>query len=223
MMNTPIFNQADPKWADKKLLPTNLTMRRWGCYITSLSSMLHNFAKELDPGQVLDKLIEVNGISTDGLLTYDGVMRAFPDLYFNTRAYTSNDPSAHLQKMPVDVALDRVARLLYLGQPTILCVDNLYNDRIPDHAILATDTKRNLGKITDFRVMDPDGGHDRWFSEKYGPLRENLYGYVSIIGPPVWFPEDSDPKAGSALWKAAEIKQGHSVETYAREILDTLL
>lgn len=219
------YNQGDPRWRDKKLSPSALTMGGYGCYITSFTMALHNFAISLDPGQVLEKLIAKNGLNYDGFLTYDGVMRAFPAVYFNERVYTTNDPSSNGLEMRPEIAIKKVRRLLDLGQPTILCVDNQGNDGVPDHAILAKDYLVNpMGSVTDFRIHDPDGGRELWFTEKYGPVLTKLYGYVSLIGPPIAFPDQStDQEDGGALWKASQVRRGINVGTYSKEIMDNLL
>ena len=224
-MNIPVFSQQDPKWRDKKLSPSNLSMSSHGCYITSLTMAMHNFSIKLTPGEVLDKLVAANGLNGDGLLTYDGVMRAFPKLYFHNRIYTTNDPSSNGFEMQIDVALEKVVRLLDLGQPTILCVDNVLHDGIPDHAVVAVDYMfGNNGVFLDFKIHNPDGGKEQWFSERYGDPKKFLYGYVTIIGSPISFPDQSKyQKEGTALWKAAMVKKGIDVQTYVNEIIENLL
>jgi hypothetical protein len=206
-------------------------MANSGCFITSFTQALPNWAvlnddgTSLTPGQVLDRLIAVNGLSIDGQLSYDGVMRAFPSLYFHDRLYTTNCPGKNTLLTQTDAVIAKVRRLLDCGQPTILAVDNLNADGIPDHSVLACDYLTGPdGKVTDFRLHDPDGGRDILFSSRYGDIRTKLYGAVIIIGPPVAFPDQStDKEDGVALWKATQIRRGINVATYAKELIDTLL
>lgn len=224
-MNIPIFAQQDPKWRDKKLSPSNLEMGGYGCYLTSLTMAMHNFSIKLNPGEVLDKLIAANGLNSDGLLTYQGVMTAFKDLYFHERVYTTNDPSSNGMEMQIDVAMEKVVRLLDLGQPTILCVDNVLHDGIPDHAVVAVDYEfgRN-GVFLDYKIHNPDMGKVQWFSERYGDPKKFLYGYVAIIGAPIAYLDQSRFQGfGTALWKAAMVKKGVNVATYSKEIIENML
>lgn len=231
MMSVSLFNQWSGFWAALRLTPSNWTMANSGCYITSLTMALPNWAilredgTELNPGEVLEKLIASNSLNADGFLTYDGMMAAFPSLYFHDRIYTSNDPRNNGLEMRAETALKRIRRQLDLGQPTILCVDNLGNDGIPDHAVLAVDYIMGANDVpVDFIIHDPDGGKKLQFTEKYGTPLTKLYGYISIIGPPIEFPTQStDKEDGHAAWKAAMVRKGINVKTYSKEILDALL
>ena len=224
MLNLPVYNQGDELWRNRRMAPSQYTIGQAGCYITSFTMSLHNFAINLTPGQVLDRLIAVNGLNNEGLLTYDGMMRAFPSVFFYDRVNTTNDPSSNGVEMRADVAIRKVRRLLDLGQPTILCVDNLGNDGYPDHAVIAKDYKLSGSEVIDFRIHDPDGGKELWFTEKYGPLMTKLYGYVALVGPPINFPDQStDQEDGGALWKASQVRRGINVGTYTKEIMDNLL
>ena len=219
MIKTITYSQQWSEWGNLLMKPTNLAMRGWGCYITSLSMKLCQ-----SPKNVLEQLIDVGGINDGGLMTYDGVEEAFPKVHFKERVYTDNDPDKNRVKMDIDCAVNKVRRYLDLGQATILCVDNVGNDGIPDHAILAYDYILDGDEVIDFKVLDPDCGINRTFTSKYGNLRDNLYGYVGIISPPDSFPDQSKfSRLGGAFWKAAEIADGKHVETYAREILDSFL
>lgn len=209
MITLPAYSQLEPKWGAKRI-PTKagtITMSSDGCYVTSLTMLLANYAIYLDPGQCLDKLIGVSAFLENGFLTYDGVMRAFPDVIFSERVYTKNDPSKNIVKIETAVAIEKVKRYLRLGQPVILCVDNLYNDRIPDHAVVLYDYDG-----LHFWIHDPDGGKTIAFDLKYGDPMTNLYGYIALIGPPINFPKDGLPGFGQALWKMAKFKKENGSE-----------
>ena len=231
MMKTQNFNQWDQRWGQKRLSPSSWTMANSGCFITSLTNALPNFSivkadgSPFDPGEVLDRLIAVDGLDAGGQMTYEGIMRAFPALYFHDRIYTTNDPRNNGVEMKSDVAIKKVRRLLDVGQPTILAVDNIGNDGWPDHAVLAKDYVLDAsGTVVDFKISDPDGGRDITFTSKYGPLLTKLYGFVILVGPPIEFPDAStDQEEGMGLWKSAQIRQGKNVATYSKELIDSIL
>lgn len=209
MLIIETYAQQDKRWGNLELVP-GYPMSRWGCFVTSLAMKLR-----LTPDKVLDKLKEYDGIDPQGMMTYDGVQKAFPEVHFIERVYTKDDPSRNFLKMETKAALDKVRRYLDLGQAVVLCVDNVGDDGIPDHAVLA----HGYGG-DDFRIKDPDHGRDIWLSEKYG----KVYGYVGLVSPPDSYPDGSPYKnLGGAFWKAAEIRAGRNVSTYSREIVDSFL
>lgn len=227
MMSVALYSQLDPKWGSK-VIPTSqgkITMSSHGCFITSVSMALANYAVYDEPGTVLDKLIAVNGLTLDGLLSYDGLERAYPQLIYYERVYTTNDKSANLIKMQVATAIERVKKLLKLGQPVVLCVDGPDPDRNPDHAVICKDFSE--GK---FKIHDPNGGKDITFDERYGDPLTNLYGYVAIIGPPIGFPKDGLPGEGQSLWKLAKFRKDNGqalkkliTPNYLSEAIDSLI
>jgi len=220
MMNIPVYNQLDPRWANKVMAPSSLLLGPFGCYVTCVAMALHNYAKPFDPGQLCDKLIENDGFTKDGLLKYDGIENAFPDVLFYERGYTTNDPGRSTQKTRIETALGKIRTLIRYGMPTILAVDNAKNDGIPDHAVLAVECADDM---SDLRIHDPDGGRDILFSQKYGNPRENLHGWIGIIGSPIEVPEGGDSKLGQVTFKLAQARKGILVNQRVKEALDTLL
>ncbi len=232
MIRAAIYNQWGQPYSSKKLLPASVTIGSHGCFMTSLTMALPNFGivrptdgTFFDPGEVRDKLVAAYGFNAEGFLTYDGVERAFPMLHFYDRLYTDNDPRNNGAEIRAAAALKKVRRLLDLGQPTILAVDNIGNDGYPDHAVLAVDyTLGPDGLVKDFLIHDPDGGKVINFTSKYGPPLTKLYGMVVIIGSPIEYPAQStDKEDGASLWMAAEIKKGMNVNTHARTLVDSFL
>lgn len=241
MIRTSRWNQWGQSWSNMKLVDDKpMTLGSDGCYITSLTMGLPNRGilnpdgSFMNPGQVLNRLKAVGGLNNDGLLTYDGVERAFPQLSFYDRIYTTNDPSSGGSEMQASVAIMKVKRLLELGQPTILCVDNLKNDGIPDHAVLAHDFV-SLGQDKyDFLINDPDGGKQMYFTSKYGDPMTKLYGYVAIIGQagdlPSWSTEGSESAAIAKISAVKEIiermpysEENRLLKMYSKEAIDALL
>lgn len=222
MIDLPIYKQGDPRWSAKPLGTSTAHMGDSGCFVTSLAMATYNFGISDDPGETVDRLNAVNAFTPEGFLTYTGVMAAFPALYFNERVYTTNTPDANLVKMEINAAIAKVRRGLRLGQPVMLSVDLIGNDRNQDHCILAVGDA-TADDSPDFWIQDPAFGDRIRFKTRYGDPRTKLYGYISIIGPPISFPVDGDPLAGQALWKATQIAKNQNAQVYAREIVATLL
>ena len=211
------YNQWGQPWSGKRLGSWGLTVGRYGCYATSIAALIKNYAIADDPGELVDKLNAIVGFDPGGLVKYDSVMRAYPQLYFNERVYTTNDPSNNVQKMDIKVAINRIQHLMKMGFPSILCVDNVLNDGIPDHAVVCVEAPYDLSK---WKIMNPDGGKIENFKERYGDVEKFLYGFVSIVGPPV---ESEMGGFGTAAWKISQAKKGISPNQYLSEALDNLL
>jgi hypothetical protein len=218
MFNIPQYSQFDQRWKDKLLGESTLNLGGFGCYLTALTMKLKTHAVDLNPGEACERMNRYNGFDKSGLMTYDGVERAWPQLLFHERGYTTNDPSNNIRKTDIKVAIDKIFKLAMLGQPVILCVDNMYNDGIPDHAILLVPEKAG-----DWTIHDPDGGKKIKFQDKYGDPMQKLYGWVSIIGPPTEFPDDSKAGLGQAFYKLAQAKKGVNVSLNVKEAFDTFL
>lgn len=205
MILLPEFRQGAEPWASRRIGTYNgqvMTLANGGCFITTMCMIAWNSAIQLDPGQFLDRLEDENALLDDGTMTYDGLMRAFPRLLFHERVYTTNDVG-NFQKMTVDSALQRIRRLIRLGQPVGITVDAVGNDRRYDHIVAAYDNTPD----GDFLIIDPAYGYKTKFSERYGRPETGVMGYVSIIGQSLQYPDDGDPKAGQALTKMAEIRR----------------
>lgn len=223
MMSCPIYDQGDPKWGSSPIAG-GVTLASHGCFITSLAMALGNFAVDASPQQALDALKAAGGIMPDGQMTYDGVMRAWPQVTFRERVYTTCDVvHTNTSRMEINVALSRIRKHLKLGQPVILAVDCVGRDGIADHAVLAVDSLTD-----DFIIHDPWQGKRLKFTERYGPIGRGVYGYVSLIGPPIGFPEpDGMPSEGQAAWKMTQALKlmglTHKARMYVKESIDHLL
>ena len=216
MIQLPNYRQGDAQWGSKIMSPSNLDMANYGCFVTSLSMMIANYAINKNPGEVCDALIKVNGFDQWGMLQHDAIGKAFPGVYFKERVYTTDDPRTNLQRVNVDVARARIKRLLSLGQPVLLTVDAQQNDKIADHAIVAIDT----AGADDFVILDPWYGEKTLYSKRY----VNLYGYLAYLGSPINFPDFwGEPKIGQAVYKLIQAKKGVNKDMNISEALDVLL
>jgi hypothetical protein len=81
--------------------------------------------------------------------------------------------------------------------------------------------------LTAWKIINPDGGKVQNFQDKYGPVEQNLYGYVSFIGSPLTATKDIDE--GIGVWKAKTIERAvasgdyKTAQVYAKELVDSLL
>jgi hypothetical protein len=79
------FSQRDPKWAEKGLGTSGLTMGRYGCTTTCISDLSTYFGKAYDPGQVCDYIKYTSqGLVIWGSCKFDGYK-------FERREYGRND------------------------------------------------------------------------------------------------------------------------------------
>lgn len=224
------YNQADPAWGSQFLGHTVSTMRRYGCYTTFAASVLagtfHQRNKEsqpVTPGDLCTMLNAIGGYNGDQI-GWNSVQRLYPDCSLWAAGYTSNMKGNNITKVDIVTALGRVARACRLGQGVGLCVDRVTNDLVvPDHIVALVHAPENP---MDWMIMDPDGGQVMRFYDRYGLPRDGVYGYRIMAGPPTEFPDyatEQDKSDGIAFWKAVEVARGQNVQTYAKEIAQSLM
>lgn len=177
-----------------------------GCLVTAICSGLTNYAidraetdGDITPGELCDRIISKNGFTASGDLLLDSIRAIFPQVHLLERQWTTNYPGGEVSKMNIDTALVRIRRLLSLGQPVMLHVDAVGNDKRPDHFVVAYDS-------TSFWVIDPWDGKRLRFSERYGDPSKGIFGYVAYVGPAIAYDIDGDNRAGTALWKLLEYR-----------------
>lgn len=219
-MNIPIYNQYDVRWRDVIMEPSGLNLRRWGCFTTAIAMALHNYAIKIDPGEFCKLLVKNNGYTDDGMIKYDGIERAIHQVSFYERGYTSNIKDNRTSKTEISTAIKKIQKLVRFGMPTLLAVDNVYADDIPDHAVLLVDAPDNLD---DWVIHDPDGGNRILFKDKYGNPMDKIFGWVALIGTPVEVPEGGDSTLAQVTSKLSQAKKGINPELMVREALDMLL
>ena len=60
------YSQRDPKWANKKMLPSALRLHDFGCTTTAIADLSTYFGDNLNPAQVCDKV----KYTKDGLIIW---------------------------------------------------------------------------------------------------------------------------------------------------------
>jgi hypothetical protein len=230
MITLPDYNQYDPKWKDKPLGSSLFKMGDSGCYVTTFASILAGSFKKknasgqpLTPGDLCDMLNANNGFTAEGQMIWGILEKLFPDLLMYKACYSTNAGYSNVSKVMVEKVIGDIKRSVALGIPIGIIVDNLYNDKIPDHIVACFDAPDNLA---DWMIMDPDSGRTMRFVDKYGSPMTGVMGFRQVIGPPTSFPSYSgsfEASAGAAAWKAAQVYKGKNVQVYSKEILDSLM
>jgi hypothetical protein len=179
MLNMPAFCQYDTTWKDKVMTPGSWTLGRMGCLVTALASGIHNYAIELNPGQLCDKLVTAGAFMPSSDLTWSGFERAFPRFKVVERDDTTANTFHDANPVVVTEAVARVRRCVRRGQVVVMNVDNVGNDGVADHWVLLVNDQMD--------IMNPDGGRVEPFSLKYGDSLKGLKGFAVVAGTPGWF------------------------------------
>jgi hypothetical protein len=176
----------------------------------------HNTGHNLDPRGMRDALAANDALTDGGEVWWMSLTKALKGVHFRGRNSTQNEPDPCHQVMVTDEAIRRVNRLIELGCPIPVNVDNIGHDGRPDHWVLMVS---RFGEADN--MLDPAGDLTT-FEGKYGDPKDALYGYAAIVGPQLYYPEDSDKPAGTALWKLIEYGKYGTVN-YLPEAIDHLL
>lgn len=212
------FNQQDTKWGSKIMRPSVLNMAQWGCLVTAFCMGAKNYAISDDPGLMCDKF-SANGVFDNlGNFIQPNISRVYPHVFHKERIITTVEPNPQLQKMLIDVALARIRRYIDLGQPVMLNVDLVDQDKNADHWVVAYGHTDN-----DFIINDPAFGDMRSFRSRYGEPKTAIYGFSAFIGQPIEFPASGSPGAGQALAKLAEAKAGFAVQQNINGAIDAII
>lgn len=216
------YVQNDPRWASYPLGTEGRTVGSHGCTCTDLCNALANYAVAETPRTVVQKLTAQGGIMPSGDLLWASVERVWPSVTFYWRQYTSLEGPMYANRQNLDAAIARIRKLIRRGQPVLINVDAIGNDRQTDHWILGVDVDADGEVVVDC----PWRGDRTRFSVHYRSMREGIYGYTVLIGAPISYVSSSsggDIDIGSGLFKAAQIWRGRNVATYSKELIDTLL
>jgi hypothetical protein len=159
---------------------------------------------DVDPGVFIDRMNAHGGYDEGGQLRWWVLEQLWPGVELVGSAWTKNHPGANLSKLEVLTAIDHIQKNNRRGQIVGICVDNAYNDKYPDHIVLAVETPDDLNEWT---IMDPDGGRIIKFKDKYVSPLTGVYGYRILAGTPANFPPDATPSdvdAGTAIGLATD-------------------
>lgn len=228
MITVPTFNQGDSRWRDKPLGTSGMSMWNAGCFDSTTAVMLNNYGYAVNPGQLCDALNAaqpIMGFDPDGLERWNVVEALFPNVVmtdsFNTTLQPGND-----QHVQMDTALKRIARAVRIGMVVGVCVwiKNGLNTGKPNHIVALVDAP-DSGPWT---YHDSNGGKVGQFTpgSQFGTPDQAIYGARILVGSPTSFPDystDADKEDGQACFKASQVMRGRNVQTYSKEIVDSLL
>jgi len=228
------YKQNDPRWAGKLLGDSGLAIGRYGCYTAVSAAILAGTYKvknrkgePLTPGDLCDMLSVIGGYNENGQIMWWALARLFPECKLWTGAWTSAlraGQNGNFQVVDQGAALENVKEALRAGIGIGICVDAVLGDDVkPDHIVALVHAPNDP---SEWLIMDPITGRFDRFMERYGDPRSGVLGYRVISGPPTEFPPYStsdDQDDGIAFWKAVQIADGKNVETYARELAETIM
>lgn len=202
MITLPVYNQGDVQWRDKLLGTSGRKMWSDGCYVTTTASILASHMVMVNghfitPGELCEKLNAApNGFDPDGQLGWDAIYKLFPTCKMVKSCWTTNVAFQNISKTQVSKAIDDIKQAVRMGFPIGICVDLVGSDKFPDHIVACKDAPDDLNE---WKIMDPDGGRDIKFKDRYGSPLTGVMGYRLLVGPPVMFPDyatPSDQRAG---------------------------
>ncbi len=177
-----LYSQWDDRWA-KNLLGFNtdpkFNMYNYGCYVTAWAMVCRYYGKEVDPGQLNQKLKDLGPKKgfDGGNYVPGGVHLLYGDIK-ETRTAT---PSA-----VTDAQLGEIRTAIDNGYPVICGIDvNPRTVAYDSHFVVLVDYNPN--EENDFTIADPLGGKLRSLKDYLGWLvpgvRNTIYSYVITSGP----------------------------------------
>jgi len=186
MIKLSSLQQADPRWGSKSLGGSALTIASDGCTLTSLTMAMQNWAINLRPDEVEAKLRAVGGFE-NGRIIWTKIPIAFPELVFHFRWDTTNNPSQSIfSKISPEAALDKIKRLIQLGQPVLLQVSNGI------HWVLGFE-------VNCMMIMDPLRVGPRPYAQDYGDILKTLWGFSIVLGTSVEVDDTGDARTANGF------------------------
>ena len=110
MIPVTTFSQRDPKWANKKLGFSNLTIGNYGCTLTCLSSLISYVYQETYKPDKVNELLKNANAYVGALVLWSRIPLAFNKVKFIKRVYSYNNLETsyyvYVRKMPVLVEVN---------------------------------------------------------------------------------------------------------------------
>lgn len=163
-------SQRDPRWKDKKLGNSSLTLGYFGCAVSAVSMLLSGHGYPETPESLNDKLKKVGGFM-DAAIVWASVVNVCPAARFKNLVICRD----------TDAPIDAIAASIEAGQPVLLEVDYSPEKGLQTHWVVAY--KKN-GK--DFFILDPyphptEEGKDISLVERFShgkPLKNTITAVV---------------------------------------------
>jgi len=203
MFDLPRMSQRDPKWSDRELVDSGLTIGGWGCTLTSACMAASAFGVEIAPDELTDRMNAIGGFDTWGNLNWLKLAESL-GLTFGYRWATDLDAGSGHERIAEGLAWKKVAELQDWGVPCLLFIDTNRDER-PNHWLCSWNV---IGDTR--RAIDPWTGQD--------VAVHDLYGFAFMLGTPL----QAEGKLGPILGKLVEIGAGMNIEMNAREALEII-
>lgn len=183
-INLPtIYSQWDPRWANDLLgfnTDPKFNMYNYGCFVTSWAIVCRYFGKDIDPGQLNQKLKDLGvgkGFDKSGNYIPGGVNRIYGDIK-ETRTAT---PTAL-----TDAQMGEIRTSIDNGYPVIIGLDvNPKTVAYDSHFVVVVDY--DPSDENNLTIADPLGGKLRSLKDYLGWLvpgvRKTVYSFVVTSGP----------------------------------------
>lgn len=193
--------------------------------VTSFTMATRNWGINLDPGQVCDLFNSKGMFDQFGNFIISKINTVFPDVYFKSRIVTTVDPNPTAQKEDIHVSLGRIKTLIDLGQPVLINVDLVGQDKNADHWIVAWGYVEEAGYVIDLYMNDPAYGDSGLMSHRYGAVQQSVYGYASFVGQPTSFPDGTSARTSAIAQcgaKLAAARAGKNITQNVSEAFDVI-
>ncbi|PKN95201.1 MAG: hypothetical protein CVU44_00540 [Chloroflexi bacterium HGW-Chloroflexi-6] len=184
-------SQRDPKWKDKKLGDSSLTLGYFGCAVSAVAMLLSGHGYKEDPDSLNEKLKKSGGFM-GAAIVWAAVSNIYPRARFKNLVICRDS----------DAPIDAIAASVAAGQPVLLEVDYSPQSGLQTHWVVAY---KKLGK--DFLVLDPypypvEDGKDISLVQRYSHGKELKRSITAVV----WYdvqpeivaapdPEPLDPSA----------------------------
>jgi len=172
-LNIEPISQNDPRWKDKKLGTSALTIGQAGCALDCVSMLCTYFGHPILPDALNDWLTNNSGYANRNLLKWETITNLYPDIVWKERIDCPDTPAP----------LERIDELLNNRIPVIALVDyNPNTKEIEQHFVLI------VGKdVNDYFIADPmcqPGDGVYYLSAKYGQPAKAICGLRIYTGNP---------------------------------------
>jgi hypothetical protein len=155
------INQRDPRWVNKKLGTSSMTIGSSGCVISALSMLCTYFGHSINPDELNEKLKAINGYANTNLMIWEKLTEIYSDIKWDGRVDCPDTPAP----------LETVNKYLDRNIPVIVCVDFDPKEGLQQHFVLIIGKENN-----DYFINDPWTGECYYFSAKYGDPAKGIMG-----------------------------------------------
>ncbi len=164
------LSQRDPKWKDKKLGNSSLTLGYFGCAVSSVAMLLSGHGYPETPETLNEKLKKSGGFM-DAAIVWAAVGNLYPKAKFKNLVICRDS----------DAPIDAISASIEKGQPVILEVDYSPQKGIQTHWVVAY---KKVGK--DFYILDPypqptENGKDVSLMQRYSHGKDFKRSITAVV------------------------------------------